>query len=256
MDLWLPPKPAIIIPAPEIKRPVDFRPCLLPGMVLPIVSGSTVTPISNTFLQVSSGITGTSTTKSFTSQNIGAADATRRIICAVNWRKDAAASVLTSVTIGGVAATIHTAVTTTPTRQGTAIASALVPTGTTATVDVVIAGTGSRTMFVALWRQINESSSSPTDANTVTANSLTVATTINIPTNGCLYTTAMLSASGATTFTWTGATERYDSLVIGTDGSGSGASETGMTLETARAVQAVAAAGTTPLNALSTVSWG
>lgn len=250
--------PAIIAPAPrrllKPRREILFTPA-----ISFIASGrfGAATPISNSFLQLSASITGTSTTKSFTSQNTGTADVTRRIICAVNWRKDAAASVLTSVTIGGIAATIHTQVTTTPTRQGTAIASALVPTGTTATVDVVIAGTGSRTMYVALWRQINESSSSPNDSNTVTASSLTVSSTINIPTNGSLYSTTTLSVTtGNPTFVWTGATEQYDSLTIGTDTGGGGASETGMTLEASRAIQAVGSAGSSPLNALSTVSWG
>lgn len=33
MELWLPPKPAIIIPKPEIRKPVGFAPAWLPGMV-------------------------------------------------------------------------------------------------------------------------------------------------------------------------------------------------------------------------------
>jgi hypothetical protein len=42
MDLWLPPKPAIIIPKPDIKRPVDFAPAWLPGMAMPFAIGGIV----------------------------------------------------------------------------------------------------------------------------------------------------------------------------------------------------------------------
>lgn len=215
-----------------------------------------VTPISNAFLQVASVIAGTGTNKSFTSQNFGTADATRRIICAVNWRKDVAGSVLSSVTIGGVSATIHTQTDGVVTRQGTALVSALVPTGTSGNVDCVWASSGSRTSVVALWRQINESVASPFASNTATASSLTVSTTINIPSGGSLYTTATTSTTATNpTFVWTGATERYDSIAIGTDTGASGASETGMTVETGRSIQAVASAGSSPLSALSVVSW-
>src|SRR5262245_51584457 len=123
--------------------------------------GAAVTPISNTFTAVSASDTVNRTTYTFTGLSIGAADATRRVICAVHWDANSVGGqTISSATIGGVSATIHGTAIDETSGSYVQFISALVPTGTTATVSVTFGG-GNAACFVAVWRQINESSSTP-----------------------------------------------------------------------------------------------
>jgi hypothetical protein len=253
MDLWLPPKPAIIMPAPEIKRPVDFRPAILPGLVLPVVTGSSVTPISNAFQQDAIDINN-NTTYTFTSQNIGAADPTRRVIVGLTWRCNGTFAVVSSATIAGSAATIHIQGASN-TDSNAAFISLLVPTGTTATI-VVNMSAGARNLDCAIWRQVNESSASPTATQTASAASNTVSLNINVPANGSLYACGNCRTSAAQTpFGWTGVTERYD-VGAEADAESSGASETGLALETPRNVSFTTVGGSSPKSVMVAMSWG
>ncbi len=139
MDFWLPPKPAIIRPAPhDLRRDwhkepkkANFAPGWFPGAV----AGPFPPDFSHTASAVDDGNT---TVYGFTAQAIGAADIGRRVFVSATSSATTANSGISAVTIGGIAATIHAATNNTGnTRNGVvAIASAIVPTGTTA--DVVV----------------------------------------------------------------------------------------------------------------------
>lgn len=60
MELWVPEKPAIIIPKPEIKRPVDFSPANLPGTYFaPPTAVAAIVPKSMLFNGTNQYLTGT-----------------------------------------------------------------------------------------------------------------------------------------------------------------------------------------------------
>ncbi|MCA3573501.1 MAG: hypothetical protein IOC86_06245, partial [Aestuariivirga sp.] len=85
----------------------------------------------------------TFTTETYTSRPIGEASSTRRVVVAIAAGSDHTSEVtVTGVTIGGVTSTIHVQNTNFSSNKScvTAIASAVVPTGTTATVAVTFSG--------------------------------------------------------------------------------------------------------------------
>lgn len=140
MDIWLPPKPAIIRPAPADLRQfgdpkkANFVPGWYPGAVAgpnpPDFSHTASTPDDSNLLAYT-----------FTAQAIGVAAANRRVFVSATSSATSINANISAVTIGGVAATIHAATANTGnTRNGVvAIASAIVPSGTTA--DVVVTHT-------------------------------------------------------------------------------------------------------------------
>lgn len=146
------------------------------------------------------------TTYSFASVGIGTADSTRRVIAAAHW--GASSRTLSSATIGGVSATIH--VQSSGASRGVAIFSALVPTGTTATIDFTLSG-GAVRAGLGVWTSINEADSAPTGTLT---NTTTLSSTIDVPADGFVVAALTLfeSSSTPTTVTWTGPTERYDAV--------------------------------------------
>lgn len=213
------------------------------------------TPISNTFLQTSTPNTSTLTTFSFTSQNFGTADSTRRLICAVH-ALGVGGSAISSATIGGISATIHTQ-TFLGTPDMVGIISALVPTGTSGTVSITFNGNMSA-CGIALWRQINESVASTFDAKSNGGAGGSTSVSMNIPSGGSLYAAATGgSLSGTATFTWSGGTgvsEQYDS-VLKTQDSRSGASGTGLSSATGQTVQATMTSGSSPSLGVSSITW-
>jgi hypothetical protein len=250
MDLWLPPKPAIILPAPEIKRPVKFWPAYLPGIAMPFAPASVATtPVSSAF-RTSAVNSADQTTYTFTAQDIGAAAATRRVVVVVGASAGGAVT-LSSATIGGVSATIHVNVNDFP---HISIISAQVPTGTTGDV-VVTFSAGVQDAGIGVYRMINEGSSSPFATASVSA-STTPSVSIDVPTNGSLFAGSIVNSFfGANTFTWTGATERYDAVVETNNAYHSGASETGLSSQTGRTVS-VALSAFNANGALAAMTWG
>lgn len=86
--------------------------------------------------------TGGSSTHTFTSQAIGAAASNRTVVVGVTGQSWGTSTGITSVTIGGVSATqIVNQNFVAASNSGAAIWSAIVPTGTTATIVVVFNGT-------------------------------------------------------------------------------------------------------------------
>ena len=200
MDLWLPPaKPAII----RTHKEASFLPGMFPGGAA-AVGTPTLSYVTTTFS------TTDQTNYSFAGTSIGAAEGTRRVFVAVHSLQGGISSVTpTSVTIGGVSATSHVTIADLNTRVS--IWSALVPTGTTATIDVVFS-TNQNCVHIGVWAGYKLSDSSPTgtaqDAASATP-SLSVATT-----GDCIIiaagSTTGAGASGVAVFT--GVTERYDTF--------------------------------------------
>lgn len=206
--LILPPeKPAIIQPAQEIVVPRKFRRLLIKKGVFPTPfilrrrvtevafgSGSTLNPITTTHTH--SGMT------------LGAADSGRYIIAAIDCR-DASARTVSTLTIGGVTATLIYAYQTSGTICGFWVA--LVPTGTTGDVVITFSGSVARS-GVSTYRLLT--SYDPTaysDAQqdtTATSNHLDI--TLNVPAAGVALAAVFYNNSTTASITWSGLTEDYD----------------------------------------------
>lgn len=221
-------------------------------------SDAPVTPASLSYIGLSSDNTASST-PSYSGVSIGAADSTRRVFAVVHWGVTNAARTLSSATIGGVAATIHAQTTTGPTSAqndtGVAIFSALVPTGTTATVAMTFSGSVTRSQL-AIYSMLNPINTTP--HATMTDNTMSsgvMSGTINIPTVGMLIAATTAAALSGMTNSWVGATENYDTAHPNAAGQcATGASGTGMTLESNRTVSSTTTS--TPVRgALAAVSW-
>ena len=160
------------------------------------------------------------TTYTFSSQNLGEAAFDRTIICAVSGRTQdgtSSGNVISSVTIGGVSATIAVQGQNSGNTQGIAIAS--VPTGTTGDVVVVFAETMTNAE-VSLYR-CTGISTTVYDSGTSTASVGTY--DLDIPANG-VAVAMMKNDDGSQTATWAGLVETYDEQdTTGNDISGSAA---------------------------------
>lgn len=200
---------------------------------------------------------GDNSTYTFTSRAIGAADATRRVVVVCHWSRTTAVVALSSATIAGVSATIHVDDGGSGLGGRVAIISALVPTGTTATVVLNFATTQNRA-FIAVYRAINESSASPfatASDNTVTGNQFD--TTINIPGNGWVVAGVNANQAGSgMTWTLTGVTIQYQGAYSDAGAvSRAGGFDTGLSAQTGRSMVALASA--TPVGGgLCAMSWG
>lgn len=166
---------------------------------------------SGAFLAVSNQASGSSI--NFTSVSFGAAAATRRIFCYVHWSYNGGVHFpLSSATIGGVSATIHT--------QGghsggingfgAAIISAAVPTGTSGTVATSFSSTVSAS--IAAFRVINLQNGSPTDTQSGGNSGATgnIVTNTSVAAGGVLFVVYHASNNGGSAYnSMVGSTERY-----------------------------------------------
>src|SRR5882672_2885076 len=181
IDLWLPPKPAIIRQA----EPELIKANFLPGW-FPAGAAVATPPPSLEFLQFTED-TVDRTTYTFTSQNLGAADATRRIVVCCMWSDGSTATTITSANIAGIAATIHVA-SDNDIQGNCAIFSALVPTGTSGTITFTVTAGGGGSVdrgAIAVYRALNETVASPNaTASDTTISSKVLSVTVNIPVNG------------------------------------------------------------------------
>lgn len=113
---------------------------------------------------------------------------------------------ISSITIGGILATIN-ASRSVAGNTGSAIATALVPTGTTA--DIVVTWTSSSDStgcHVGVWSSVGLATSGAYDSDSSVANPQT-ATLSTLDGGFCIASTAQVVAG---TVTWTNATERFD----------------------------------------------
>jgi hypothetical protein len=194
------------------------------------------------------------TNYSFAGVNFGAADVTRRIICAVHFGRSTGATTISSATIGGVAATIH--VNLSGTQHGLGIISALVPTGTSGTVTVNLTGASDR-CAIGTYRAVNETSSSPhATASDTSVTSGLLSTTIDVPANGWVIAGAARTQAGAT-FTATGFTDAYNSYWAEAAGvARHGGFASGLAAQTGRTISSLSSNTGAQNGNLGVISWG
>lgn len=155
---------------------------------------------------------GSATSTPSTTINIGTAASARRVVPVVHWREGGTHQTLTSATIGGVAATIHVqrGHTGGVTGLGVAIISALVPTGTTATLALTFSG-GVTVAYAGIWRLVNYGTIVATGSDE--AQGSTAALSVSLSTVNDGFVVAGYTGStntGSTPVNWTNVTERYD----------------------------------------------
>lgn len=161
-----------------------------------------------TFLQ-SANSTADTNAYTFSAQNLGTASADRYIIVSAFGRKAGASTTISSITIGGVSATIVKQVTNNVTNTDVAgLAIAAVPTG--ATGDVVVTfGASMVRAAIGLWSATGLVSATPTDTGSSTANAPTYDLDVNA--NGFAIGAGATAAN--TTASWTELTEDFDAVV-------------------------------------------
>jgi len=147
------------------------------------------------------------TTYTFSSQSFGTADTDRYIVVGVGFVSRNEPQTISSVTIGGVAATALTARSEQDEGTWSSVAQfwiAAVPSGTTGDVVVALNAQASA-CGVGLWRLITDDIT-PHDTATDTADTISV--NVNVQDGGGVCAIAMCR-NGSTT-TWTGVTEDFD----------------------------------------------
>ncbi len=157
----------------------------------------------------------TLTTYTFSTCAFGAAAADRIIVVGVCGQDGASAGV-SSMTIGGVAATeiVESVASVGGNAVNTALYYAAVPTGTTGDVVVTFGGNQSAAA-VGVWAVLNSSGTPSASASNARNDGNPNATTINCPANGAILGYAGLTQSGSdpTSATWTNLTESLDQTV-------------------------------------------
>lgn len=236
----------------------------LPGMFPAGAAAGSQVPGGLTFLTNTKDETN-QTVYTFSNVAIGQPAEDRRIIVAIHSVQTSESSI-SSVTIGGVSATIHLNVNSVSTTNDTdvAIASALVPSGTTA--DIVVTHSAARNMcFVGAWSLYGETSSSPYDtASDTSISGLTLEVSIDIPDGGALIAASMsVNLDGNVTWSTT-IDQDYDTHET-PDSEGdpiviivSGASRSDLGAQAGRTVQAVQGGPFGPSansSVLAAISW-
>jgi len=244
-------KPAIIIPSKELVRP--DRKLILPAISF-LSSGRFGSVASPTSTFIGSAVDATNlTTYTFTSQAIGAADATRRVIVALQAAGNGVNRTLSSATIGGAGATIH--VQTGASQNSAAFISLPVAAGTTATITATYSG-ACASCGIGVYRLINETSGSPTDTDVdINLSGADLSVAIDVPSQGSLFAVAG-GQPVLRTVTWTGATEQYDAAVDAVFVSfHSGAFESSLGSQTGRTVTATYNVAPTGAG-MAVMTWG
>lgn len=177
------------------------------------MSAQLVTEVANysvnmalNFLQATDD-TANATTYTFSSQNLGTAATDRNIIVAVGSKKAGSATTISSVTIGGVSATIlKQDYNSSNNTSITGVAMATVPTGTTGDIVVTFSDSMLRAR-IGVWSYNGSLTLLDSGSSTATAPTYD----INVGKDGFVIAT---SASGtSTSTTWTELTEKYDGVI-------------------------------------------
>lgn len=183
--------------------------------------------------------TANATTYTFSAQNLGTADADRYIIVCASGRSNATGRTISTITIGGVSATIVCSATRDDggiNSIAIAIAIAAVPTGTTGDIVVTYSGSMLRSAIQA-YRAVDINSATPTD--TVTSNTGTTATSagaLDVAAGGfAIGCCTFAYATSATSSSWSELTEDHDVVVETFFGAGSSSktyvgAQTGLTV--------------------------
>ena len=184
-------------------------------------------PVTATYQTATSSATDLSS-YSFASQPIGTASGSRRVVVAIGWAA-AGAVTLSSVTIGGVSASIDADSGNANGNRRVYFASAVVPTGTTATVAITLSGTVVR-LGIGVWTL---SGGSPTGQTAAVINADAGTLTVTTSVDDVVLAAGFLShTSNSVTTTWTNATERYDAQIENVFNAHSGADTIATTTST------------------------
>lgn len=180
-----------------------------------------------TFLQTATDDTNASS-YTFSAQSLGTAASDRYIVVTVGARAGTTETI-SSVTIGGVTATIN--VQSTSNNNIASVCIANVPTGATGDIVVTFSGTMDR-CGIGAWRATGVTSTTATDTGTSIANPLTT----NLDINAGGFAVAIGRTDDIATATWTNLTEKFDEE-IGAEGNFfSGASDEFVSAQTNLAV--------------------
>lgn len=175
----------------------------------------------------------------FSTRAIGTAASNRYVVAAIGIANSSPPTI-SSVTIGGVSATLVTQVT--GTYERTAFYIAAVPTGTTATV--VVNTSGSLRCNIGLWALYDLSSATATDTDSSTSSTGSVNLDISAGGVAIGFSNTFTSAS-ARTFTWSNLTENFDVAYEGNNQSVSGASAAFATAQSGLTISSTPSAGVT-----------
>lgn len=196
------------------------------------------------------------TTYSFASQPFGTAASDRIVVVGILGRAPTTGAV-SSVTIGGVSATLITqnaAAPTPPFATIGALYAALVPTGTTGTIDVVFSVSQVR-CAIGIWSIYGATGVSPVSSgNDITGNPEEVV--LVVPNNSCVIGMAASNGSVTPNIVWTGITEDFDINVEAGSSNASGAHDNFTAGNTALSVQAQFNAAGSSDNVLCVAAWG
>jgi hypothetical protein len=169
-------------------------------------------------------------TYTFASQSLGTEQSDRKIVVAVMGRRISSGDtglVPSTVTVGGVSATLAVSSASSGDRNSASIWIADVPTGATGDIVVTFSANQGR-CGIGWWATYGLTSSTPTDTASTSTNG--GALDIDISAGGLGFGYGNSGAGTATTHTWVGLTEDFDAAVGTGNGWHSGAS-----LETATA---------------------
>tara|TARA_Y100000114_G_scaffold149162_1_gene162984 strand:- start:121 stop:774 length:654 start_codon:yes stop_codon:yes gene_type:complete len=214
-------------------------------MFIPILGGGTV-PVDVNF-RATAVSTSNLATYTFTSQALGPASPSRRILVAAKYLTGGSAVAVNSVTVGGVTCTLPAGLSVSATTAGIRMGIAKVPTGTTGNVVVTLAASVNN-CGIGVWSLDNLLSPTPFDTSAVSANASTLPF-MSLDTNaGGAAVYASIATNNTRTFSWSNPTENYDAAIEGvTTHSGASMATTGnsinetLTLSGAAVVYGVAA---------------
>ena len=187
----------------------------------------------------------------FSSHAIGTAASNRKVVVAVTTSGGTGADAVSTLTVGGISASLVKATLTTDHTQ-VELWQADVPTGTTADIVVTWAASKNRT-GIAVWAIYNaKSAANDTGTDTSTGTSAT-SDTLNIPAGGVAI--GAIAQSGNQTSTWAGLTEDYDDAQVESILKQSGSSDAFAAIQAGLTISATPAASMS-FQAMSLASWG
>lgn len=184
---------------------------MFPGPGAPAAAGGT--PFSITEIGTASTTTGSTTTLTFASQNIGTPDPTRIVVVTIGHGPNT--TTVSGVTIGGVAASQATGASVSSTGgTNSDIWYLAVPTGATATIAVTTLATESR-MVIGVYNVIGTGSGFSTANNSfVSTGGTSLSTTVTVPAGGGAIVN-MITHNTGITITPTNYTADVAGLVVG-----------------------------------------
>ena len=177
----------------------------------------------------------------FTTQSIGTAASNRKIVVSVSMAAAGAGRSVSTLTVGGISATLLVADTSSGGTEQTELWQADVPTGTTATIVVTWTGGSVARTGIGVWAVYNAASSASDTGNRDSGAAQDMTLNITIPAGGVAISAAGSGTSA--TYTWTNLTEDFDETIESST-TQSGASDAFATLQTEITITADRTAGT------------